>query len=320
MKFIRSREFVLLILLAALLIFASAVDPRFISLRAQMLLASHLWELAIVALPMLLIIMIGGIDLSVGSMVALCAVVLGLSFEKNMPLPLASLIAIAAGIMLGYANGWFVARLRVHPLVVTLATMAAFRGIAEGISLARPISGYPQWFLNLSQGKLVAVPIPMLSFLAMAVATWILISKFRLGRWIVAIGTQERVARFSGIPVDRVKLALYAFSGGACGLAAILLVARNNTAKADLGMGLELEAITAVVLGGARIEGGKGKVFGLVMGLLLIHQTREFVSWHWRQNELNLIVMGLLLIGALAIERVLTYKGGSSRQSTIPSR
>jgi rhamnose transport system permease protein len=299
---------VLLFLLVALMATAGALEPKFVTLRAQILLASHLWELAIVAVPMLLIILIGGIDLSAGAMVALCAVSLGLTFEKGLSPFVAAGIAIGVGGLLGFANGWFVAKLRVHPLIVTLATMAAFRGIAEGISLARPISGYPKSFLELSQGSLIGIPIPVLAFSAWIAFAAFVLAKLRWGRWMVAIGTEETVARFSGIPVDRVKIALYIASGIACGFAATLLVARNNTAKADLGVGWELEAITAVVLGGASIEGGKGKALGLVLGLLLIHETREFVTWHWRQSELNLIVTGVLLIGTLVLERTLTVR------------
>lgn len=308
MAFLRSREAVLIGLLIALMVVAFVLEPRFVTVRSQMLLASHLWELAIVAIPMLLIIMIGGIDLSVGAMVALCAVALGLLFERGMSPFLAGLLAVGVGGLLGLANGWFVAKMKVHPLIVTLATMAAFRGIAEGISLARPISGYPESFQNLSQGKFAGIPYPALVFFLIATLAWFVLSRARFGRWIVAIGTEENVARFSGIPVARVKMILYGFCGIVCGLAAVLMVSRNNTAKADLGMGLELEAITAVVLGGASIDGGKGKVLGVALGLLLIHETRQFVSWHWKQSELNLVVMGGLLIATLLVERVLSAK------------
>lgn len=314
MAFLRSREAVLLGLLVALMVGAWILEPRFVTVRAQMLQASHLWELALVAIPMLLIIMIGGIDLSVGAMLALCAVILGLLFEGGMSPFLAGVIAIGAGGALGWANGWFVSKLKVHPLIVTLATMAAFRGIAEGISQARPISGYPESFQAVSQGKIAGVPYPALFFLAIATLAWFVLAKSRLGRWIVAIGLEQNVARFSGIPVARVKTMLYAFSGVICGLAAVLLVARNNTAKADLGMGLELEAITAVVLGGASIDGGKGKVLGVILGLLLIHETRQFVSWHWKQSELNLLVMGGLLITTLLVERVMA---GRTRKAKV---
>ena len=294
-----SREVTLALLLSVLMLVASVLEPRFATVRAQALLFTHLWELAIVSVPMLLIIISAGIDLSVGAMVALSAVVFGLLFERGIPLPIAAFFSLSTGAAIGATNGWFISRLKVHPLLVTLATMAAFRGVAEGISLARPISGYPDGFLLISQGGW-----PVILFASLAVAAHLLLTKTQFGRWIVAIGTQENVAIFSGLPVARVKLLLYTFSGFACGLAALILVARNNTAKADLGMGMELDAITAVILGGASIAGGKGRALGLVLGLLLIHETREFVSWHWRQNELNLIVIGSLLLVTVLLERI----------------
>lgn len=315
---VRSREFVLAILLVGLLLVAGVLEPRFVAPKTQWLLASHVWELAIVALPMLLIVVTGGIDLSVGSSLALSAVTLGLAHERGAPPVLAAGLAIVTGTLLGAANGWFVARLEVHPLIVTLATMAAFRGIAEGISLGRPLSGYPDSFLWWSQGNLAGFPVPGLVFASLSVLAVFVLRRTLVGLWLIAIGTQERASRFSGIPVARVKQGLYAACGACCGVAAVLLVARNNTAKADLGMGLELEAITAVVLGGASIEGGKGSVLGLLLGLALIHETREFVGWHWKQNELNLIVIGALLIATVLFERVLG-QGQRSGRRAVPA-
>lgn len=294
----RSRLIALAALLMGLMVAASILEPRFVSPPAQGLLASHVWELAIVAIPMLLIIMMGGIDLSVGSMVALSAVTFGMLFEKGTPVGWAVMAALAVGAFAGFLNGWLVVRTKVHPLLITLGSMAAFRGIAEGMSLARPISGYPESFLSWSAGAK-----PGITFFLLAVIAHLLITRFRTGRWIASIGVSETASRFSKLPVDRVKIALYSLCGLSCGLAAILLVARNNTAKADMGMGLELEAITAVVLGGAKIEGGKGSVIGLVLALALLHQTREFVSWHWKQNELHLVIMGALLLFALLFDR-----------------
>jgi rhamnose transport system permease protein len=306
----------LLLILVVGMLLASILEPKFVTLRTQTLLASHLWELAIVAIPMLLIIMSGGIDLSVGAMVALCAVVLGLAFEQGATPFASTLLAVACGSALGAANGFFVAKARVHPLIVTLATMAAYRGIAEGISLGRPLSNYPESFQNLSQGKLVGIPIPALVFAAVVALAWFALARLRLGRWIVAIGSQETVARFSRIPISKVKILLYSAMGLLCGIAATLLVARNNTAKADMGLAMELEAITAVVLGGASIEGGKGKVLGVVLGLFVIHETREFISWHWRQSELTLIVIGALLIGTLFLEKLLQWSRPPTRKQS----
>ncbi|HRK21056.1 MAG TPA: hypothetical protein PLX06_04580, partial [Fimbriimonadaceae bacterium] len=145
-------------------------------------------------------------------------------------------------------------------------------------------------------------------FLWLAILVALPLARLVFGAWVYAIGTAEKPALFSGIPVARVKLMLYGFSGLCAGLAAVVLVSRNNTAKADMAMGLELDVITAVVLGGAKIEGGEGNVLGLILGVLLIHETRQFVSWHWKQNELNLIVVGGLLIGAVLLQRLLSSR------------
>lgn len=294
-----TREASLSLALIALLVVAALLEPRFVTVRTQALLAPHSWELAIVAVPMLLIVVSGGIDLSVGATLALSAVTLGLLHEQGVPVGLAALGAISVGTIAGALNGVLIARTRVHPLLVTLATMAAFRGVAEGVSLARPLSGYPEGLLRLGEGQGAGI-----AFALVALLTHLLLTRHRVGRWIYAMGSDEQVSRYSKTPVDRIKLGLYTLSGGACGLAAVFMVARNNTAKADLGMGLELEAITAVVLGGASIEGGRGRVIGLLLGLALIHEARQFSSWHWKQSEINLLVMGGLLIGALLLDRL----------------
>jgi rhamnose transport system permease protein len=302
------REFTLLVLLATLLGFAWLAEPSFLNVRAQTLLGMHIWELAILSLPMLLIVISGGIDLSIGSMVAFCAVTMGLLHERGSPVWILVLASLLAGCVLGLLNGWFVAKLKVHPLIVTLATLAAYRGLAEGISGARPLSGFPESIQAISGTKWLGLPVPGYFFLILALAASLVLGRLVFGAWVYAIGTAEKPALFSGIPVARVKLMLYGFSGLCAGLAAIVLVSRNNTAKADMAMGLELDVITAVVLGGAKIEGGEGTVFGLILGVLLIHETRQFVSWHWKQNELNFVVVGGLLIGAVLLQRLLSAR------------
>lgn len=306
------REWILLSLLIILTLIAYMIDPRFVTWRAQALLATHLWELAIVAVPMLLIILTGGIDLSVGSMLALCAVTFGLLHEHGWPLPATVLTTLLLGLLLGAFNGGCVSRLKVHPLLITLSTMAAFRGIAEGVSSARAISGYPPGFTSLAQG-----PLPCVIFVILCLVVHLVLTRTPFGRVMIAVGVNETVSRFSKLAVDRTKVVLYAFSGFACALAALVLVARNNTAKADQGTGLELDVITAVVLGGASIEGGKGSIPGLVLGLLLIHETREFVSWHLRQNELNLIVIGALLILTVGLEHLFGAWGRRKRSDLV---
>ncbi|HRK21057.1 MAG TPA: hypothetical protein PLX06_04585, partial [Fimbriimonadaceae bacterium] len=154
------RELVLVVLLAGLLGYAWFTEPAFLTIRAQTLLGMHIWELAILALPMLMIVISGGIDLSVGSMVAFCAVTMGLLHERSAPVWMLVSASLMAGCILGLLNGWFVAKLKVHPLIVTLATLAAYRGLAEGISGARPLSGFPESIQAISAMKWLGLPVP----------------------------------------------------------------------------------------------------------------------------------------------------------------
>jgi rhamnose transport system permease protein len=303
-EFRYGHEAVLAALLIGLLAAAGLADRAFLSARVQTELSTHVWELALLALPMTLIIITAGIDLSVGAMMALSAVVLGLAYEAGSSPWVGALLALLAGIAAGAINGVFVAWVRVHPLIVTLATLAAYRGMAEGISLTRPISGFPESFAVVGRGHVAGVPIPGAIFAAAALWAAMVLGRTAFGRSVYAIGNNEAAAYFSGVVVSRIKLWLYAMSGAAAGLAAVLFVARRNTAKADIGAGMELDVITAVVLGGTSIFGGRGRIVGTLLGVLLIHETREFVSWKWDKDELNLIVIGVLLIVSVLLNSI----------------
>ena len=302
------QEIVLFLLLIGLLVLANHLSPEFLSARAQIELSTHVWELALLALPTTLIILTAGIDLSVGSTMALCAVVFGLTFHAGLPLGLDATLSLLVGAAAGLLNGVFVAYVRVHPLIVTLATLAAYRGIAEGISLGRPFSGFPPGFAVLGQGSVAGIPIPGLIFVLLLAVTALALRATPLGLSLSAIGYNETAARYSAIAVTRIKLWLYMASGLAAGMAALLFVARRNTAKADIAQGMELDVITAVVLGGTSIFGGRGSLLGTLLGVLLIHETREFVSWQWSRDELNLIVVGSLLLLSVLADSLLSPK------------
>lgn len=301
-------EAVLAFLLLVFIIVMGFAEPAFVSWQTQMELSTHIWELALLAIPMTLVIITAGIDLSIGSAMALAAVVLGLCFEAGMSPWTAALCAVLAGAMAGALNGIFVAWIRVHPLIVTLATLAAFRGIAEGISLGRPVSGFPETFAWIGRGRLFNLPIPGIIVLIAALFSILVLRKTPFGRFLYAIGHNETGARFSGISVNRIKFFLYSLSGTAAGICAVLYVARRNTAKADIATGMELDVITAVVLGGTSIFGGRGTIIGTILGVLMIHEVREFVSWRWNQDELNLVVIGTLLIVAVLLNRFFASK------------
>lgn len=294
-------EAVLTLLLVSLLSVAGRLSPDFVAPETQAELLTHVWETALLTLPMTLILITGGIDLSIGATMALSAVVLGLSLEAGAPPLAGAALALLTGVAAGGLNGFFIAHVRVHPLIVTLATLAAYRGIAEGISLARPLSGFPESFALLGRG-----PVPGWLFVGCALLAAVVLARTAFGLSLYAIGHNETASRFSGIAVDRTKRLLYTLSGAAAALAAVLFVARRSTAKADIGQGIELDVIAMVVLGGTSVFGGRGGIVGTVLGILLIHETREFVGWQWNRNELNLIVLGALLILSVLLHRVLS--------------
>jgi rhamnose transport system permease protein len=302
-------EVVLTVLLVGLMVVAGLLSPRFVQPRQQLMLSTHVWELALLALPMTFIIVTGGIDLSVGAIIALAGVVLGLSYEAGMNIWLCCALAIATGTAAGALNGVFVSLVRVHPLIVTLATLSAYRGIAEGISSGRPLSGFPESFAWLGRGDVGGVPVAAILFAVAAVVAGVVLWKTPFGRSLYAMGYNETATRFSGIKTRKIKFILYTMSGLTAAVAAILLVGRRNTAKADIGAQMELDVITAVVLGGTSIFGGRGRVAGTVLGVLLIHETKEFVSWYFQNDPLIPLVVGVLLIVAVLLNAALTPRG-----------
>lgn len=297
-------EGVVALLLILVMALAATIETGFVTIPTQLELSAHAAELALLALAMTFVIISGGIDLSVGSTMALAAVVLGLMHEAGAPMWVASSAAVLVGAAAGAINGVFVAVVGVHPLIVTLATLAAYRGLAEGISLGRPISGFPDGFQQLGTGAVAGVPIPVLIVLIATLVAGLILSRTVAGFWVYTIGGNETAARYAGVPVERVKIGLYTVSGIAAGAAGVIFAARRNTAKADIGTGIELEVITAVVLGGVNIFGGRGTMTGTVLGVLLIHELRELVSWHWRRDELILIVIGMVLVASVLLNNL----------------
>lgn len=297
-------EGVLLLLLVGLMVAAGMVMPNFADLKSQLFLSRHIWETAILALGMTLIIISAGIDLSVGAAMGMCAVAFGTCHAYTGSLALSCLACGVTGFLGGALNGMLVARLNVHPLIVTLATYAGFRGIAEGVSQGASYSRFGEAFALLARGSWLGIPVPAYVFAVLAVASGLVLAKTPTGRFIYAIGHNETVARFSGIRVDRIKFWLYAMSGLLAGLATLIFIARFNTAKADAGTGIELDVITAVVIGGTSIFGGRGNIIGTVLGLALIHETQLFVARYWRMDELKSVLVGALLVLSILVYRL----------------
>ncbi|MFO0791606.1 MAG: ABC transporter permease [Pirellulales bacterium] len=298
-------ETTLALLLGLVFVVAGTLEPRFIGPSIQVRLAGESWCLALVALPMAMIVITAGIDLSVGSMVGLAAVVLGLAFQATGSMALGAVAAVVTGVVAGLFNGLLIARGSIHPLIATLATMAVYRGFALALTKGVTISGFPASFAALVQRDMAFLPLPIWLIVIASIAAALFLGRTAYGRFLYAIGHNETAALFSGIPVARIKLVLYTLSGLAAGIGAVLLASRYGQVKADFATGLELEVITAVVLGGVSIFGGRGNIAGVILGLALLHECTKFVPWHWHISELNALVTGGLLIAAVLLNSLI---------------
>ena len=305
MKSIFRHETILFSVVIVALVILSIQAEQFATIDNLLNQGRFLTEVSLVALIMTFVIVTGGIDLSVGSILGLSAIVLGVAWKKlGLPLPLAILVALSVGTLAGLFNGIIITRFKVPPLIATLATLALYRGLAEGISQARSIRGYPEWFFILGQGEFFGIPTQLWIVAFFTLLTGFILTYTTWGRATYAIGANETAARFSGIAVDKTKLFIYAASGFAASLAAIIFVSRVSTTRSDMGMGLELDAITAVVLGGTSIFGGKGTIVGTFFGLILIQILKNGLSLAGVKSDGTYIAIGLVLILTLLISNL----------------
>ena len=305
MKSIFRHETILFLVVIIAMVILSIQAEQFATIDNLLNQGRFLTEVSLVALIMTFVIVTGGIDLSVGSILGLSAIVLGVAWKKlGLPLPLAILVALSVGTLAGLFNGIIITRFKVPPLIATLATLALYRGLAEGISQARSIRGYPEWFFILGQGEFFGIPTQLWIVAFFTLLTGFILTYTTWGRATYAIGANETAARFSGIAVDKTKLFIYAASGFAASLAAIIFVSRVSTTRSDMGMGLELDAIPAVVLGGTSIFGGKGTIVGTFFGLILIQILKNGLSLAGVKSDGTYIAIGLVLILTLLISNL----------------
>ncbi len=300
-RFLYRHETILFIILVCVMATLAFYNDRFLTAANLLNQGRLMTEVGLIVVAMTFVIVTGGIDLSVGSTVGLSAILVGVFWKAGVPLPLAAFLSILVGVAGGVANGVVITRFRVPPLIATLATLALYRGLAEGISQAQSVRGYPDWFLSLGQGYLLGVP-TQLWLLAISAAIGIFVLRFTaVGRKIYAIGNNEAAARYSGVDVARIKLWIYAGSGLLSSIAAIVFVSRVSTTRSDMGTGLELDAITAVVLGGTSIFGGRGSIIGSLLGLVLIQVLKNGLSLSGVKGDGTIVVIGAVLIVAVLV-------------------
>lgn len=279
----------------------NSVGPRFGSVDNTFDIMRHSVEIGLLALALTPIILTGGIDLSVGSLLGLCAIVFGKFWrDAGLPIPVAAVCTIGIGALAGGLNATLITWLRLPPLIVTLGTFSLFRGLAEAITRgADTFTNFPAAFLFLGQERWLGIPAQVPIFIGAAVGIWLLVHRTTFGRSFRAIGFAPEGTRYAGISVERRLALAYVLAGVIAAVAAIIYTSRLGQAKADAGMGYELFAITAVVLGGTSIFGGIGTVHGTLLGVAAIAILNNGLVHARQPREVAGMLTGLLLILAL---------------------
>jgi ribose/xylose/arabinose/galactoside ABC-type transport system permease subunit len=294
----------LAIALALLMGALAVVRPGFLNLANIVNLLRQISINGILAVGVTYVLLTGGVDLSLGSVVALSGVVAAEFAHPGAYFILVPvLMGILAGAVCGAANGLIVTRGRVAPFIATLGMMTAARGLALLVSGGRPVSNMAQPFTRIGAGSIAAVPVPILIFAAVALLSWIVLRNLRLGRHIYAVGGNESAARASGVGIHSVKMAAYTICGALAGLAGVVLASRITTGQPNAGIGYELDAIAAVVIGGTSLNGGTGSVGGAILGALLIGVINNGLDLLNVSSYYQQVAKGLIIVGAVWLDR-----------------
>jgi len=297
-------ELFLLFLLLFIVVLMSILSDRFLTTFNLLEMSRNYVEIGLLALPITFIIISGGIDLSVGSIVGISAIILGIVFDATGLMWLAIVCCMATAILCGLFNGFLIGKARIMPLVATLATLYFYRGIALGLSEARSYAGFPIGFRFLGLGNIGAFPVQLIIFALLAIVFMLILNRMDIGRKIRAIGYNESAALYTNVNARQVKYFLYALSGLMAGLVALIFVSRITVAKANAGEGYELDAITIAVLGGADIRGGRGTILGTVLAMLTIGVLRNGLTLIRVPSEIQNVLIGAILILTILIKEL----------------
>jgi rhamnose transport system permease protein len=302
---LKSWEGFLLASFVAIFLVNTAASPEFLTFQNQVNLFELSIEKIIVALVMTLIIINGEIDLSVGSIMGLSACAFGWMLQQGIAAPWAAAGCILIGVACGAFNGWFVTRVGLPSLVVTLATLIGFRGLARVLVEDRGINNFPAWVNQLGQQGLIGpLPLAPLIFLALFVALYLVLERSGFGRKTYVIGANRDVAEFSGINTARHKMILFIASGTVSALAGLLYAARVGAVRGDIAQGFELDIITIVLLGGVSIFGGSGTLLGTLLSTLIVLSLRNGMALLNVTGHIQTAVIGALLLLSVVAPRI----------------
>jgi ribose transport system permease protein len=300
-----ARQFGTLGGLVALCLVLWILTPHFLTVSNLLNVAQQTAINAVIAVGLTFVIISGGIDLSVGSVVAFSGVVMASLLESAVPLPIALAGGLATGVACGLVNGLLITFGRLPPFIATLGMMSVARGAALLYTDGRPISGFGEGFRWLARGEVFFIPVPVLVMVGIYVVAHFVLRRTRFGRYVYAIGGNEEAALLSGVPVRLHKTMVYGVAGLLSGCAAVLLTARLNSAQPIAGISYELDAIAATVIGGTSLMGGQGSVVGTLIGALIMGVLRNGLNLLGVSSFVQQLVIGAVIILAVLIDMAL---------------
>lgn len=304
MQYIKTlRQYGIFVVFIIICLILSFISPQFLTVSNWTIIITQASINALLAFGVTFVIITGGIDLSLGSMVAVTGVTAAmLAHPDTFPVALPIFAGLLAGLLMGVFNGFIITKSKIAPFIVTLGTMTIGRGLALIVSKGRPISNLSDSFNFIGGGDVFGIPFPIIVLVIIFTICSITLKKTLLGRYIYAVGGNEQAARASGINVNQVKLAVYSISGLLAGLAGVLLTSRITTGQPNAGAGFELDAIAAAVIGGTSTSGGTGTMTGTLVGVLLIGVINNGLDLLNVTSYYQQVVMGIIIIGAVVLD------------------
>lgn len=304
MQFIRSlRQYGIFVAFMVICLILSFVAPQFLTISNWTIIITQVSINALLAFGVTFVIITGGIDLSLGSIVAVTGIVAAsLAHPDTYPVIMPILMGLFSGLLMGAFNGFVITQSKIAPFIVTLGTMTIGRGLALILSKGRPISNLSDSFNFIGGGNVLGIPFPIIVLIVAFSICYIILKKTILGRYIYAVGGNEQAAKASGINVNQIKLAVYSICGLLSGLAGILLTSRITTGQPNAGVGFELDAIAAAIIGGTSTSGGTGTMTGTLVGALLIGVINNGLDLLNVTSYYQQVVMGVIIIGAVVLD------------------
>jgi len=313
-RLFKQREFMIFVIVVAMVIIMSLASPHFLSRQNLLAVLLGLSIEALIGVAMLNLMVSGGFDMSVGSVVGFTGASAAVLMRVGVPIPVAVLLAITAGACIGFFNGVLVAKIGINPFVTTLASLSLFRGLTLILTGGRNISPLPDAYNAIGQTQLFGViQMPIIYMLVFVILGDIMLRKSRFFRQNYYIGGNDKSARFSGIPVDRMKILSFTLTGLFAGMAGLIMSSRLGTASTVAGTGLELRVITAVIIGGASLKGGEGTVFGAFLGSLLMAIIMNALTLLQVDVYWHTFVIGATLLTAVLIDSISKLRGDNKR-------